>query len=385
MKRSTERILTTHVGSLPIPEGLDPLAADYEARLRREVDAIVRRQVEVGIDVVNDGELGKRHWLAYLDERLGGFEQRAASPDRKPALLQGKDRADFPGYYTEATRMGTLFYSSGYQSASPSSRPTVSVCVAPVSYIGQRFIQRDVDNLRAALGGVSVTESFLPVTAPASIEPYRENDYYKSDKEFVYALADALRVEYETIASAGFLVQVDDAWTAALWDRIGIAMGLASYRKRCLLRVEALNHALERIPEDRIRYHICWGSWHGPHANDITLADLLEVILAVKAGAYLFEAANVRHEHEYQVWETARLPEGRILIPGVVSHATNLVEHPDLVAGRIQRFARIVGKENVIAGTDCGFGGRIHHEIAWAKLQSLVEGARRATVALRYH
>ena len=385
MKRSTERILTTHVGSLPIPAGLDPQTADYEARLRREIDVIVRRQVEIGLDVVNDGELGKRHWLAYLDERLGGFEQRPASPDRKPALMQGKDREDFPGYYEEATRLGTLFYSSGYQAASPASRPTVGVCVAPVSYVGQRFIQRDVDNLRAALAGVSVEEAFLPVTAPASIEPYRQNEYYASDKEFVYALADALRVEYETIANAGFLVQVDDAWTAALWDRIGIAMGIDAYRKRCLLRVEALNHALARIPEDRIRYHICWGSWHGPHANDITLADLLEVVLAVKAGAYLFEAANVRHEHEYHVWESVKLPNGKILVPGVVSHATNLVEHPDLVAERIQRFVRIAGRENVIAGTDCGFGGRIHPEIAWAKLQSLVEGARRATGAIRYH
>jgi 5-methyltetrahydropteroyltriglutamate--homocysteine methyltransferase len=383
MQRSSERILTTHVGSLPAPDGLDALAPDYEERLRTEVAAIVRRQVTLGLDIVTDGELSKRHWLAYLDNRLGGFEPRPAG-DSPPVLMQGQDRADFPGYYAEATRLGTLFYSSGYQGISPSSRPTRAVCTAPIVYTGTPFVSRDINNLQAALSGMQFTEAFLPVAAVASIEPYRFNEYYASETEFVYALADALRVEYEAIAQAGLLLQLDDAWTAALWDRIGMQMGLEAYRKRCMLRVEALNHALQRIPRERIRYHVCFGSWHGPHAHDIALADLLEVILAVKAGALLIEAANARHEHEYHLWERARLPSDTILVPGVISHATNTVEHPRLVSERIQRFARLVGRENVIAGADCGFGGRLHPEIAWAKLHSLVEGARLATQALGF-
>ncbi|MGH8142518.1 MAG: cobalamin-independent methionine synthase II family protein, partial [Steroidobacteraceae bacterium] len=371
MKRSIQRILTTHVGSLPAPDGLDPSAGDYEERLRRGVAEIVRRQSEIGLDVVSDGELGKMHWLAYLDNRLGGFEQRPASEPR-PILMRGRDREEFPGYYAEATLRGTLFNSSGYQSIGPSSRPTKAVCTGPVVYVGQRFVNRDTENLKAALVSSPVEEAFLPVAAVASIEPYRFNEYYPGEKQFLYALADALRVEYESIVAAGFLLQIDDAWTAALWDRIGMTMGLEAYKRRCMLRVEALNHALMRIPADRIRYHICWGSWHGPHAHDISMNDLIEVVLAVNAGAYLFEAANVRHEHEYHLWERVKLPDGKILIPGVVSHATNIVEHPDLVSERLQRFARLVGKENIIAGTDCGFGGRLHAEIAWAKLQVLV-------------
>jgi 5-methyltetrahydropteroyltriglutamate--homocysteine methyltransferase len=382
MKRSTHRILTTHVGSLPVPEGLDETAPDYETRLRDEVTKIVKRQASIGLDIVNDGEFSKVHWLAYLDRRLGGFEPRPTT--EPPILTQGKDRDDFPAYYDEATRLGTLFYSSGYQKKSPSSTATKSVCTKPVSYVGEDLVERDIQNLKKALGQVSVAEAFLPVAAVASIEPYRFNDYYFSENEFVYALADALRVEYEAIAGAGLLLQLDDAWTAALWDRIGVKMGLDAYKKHCMLRVEALNHALARIPPDRIRYHICWGSWHGPHVNDIPMKDLLDVVMSVRAGAYLIEGANARHEHEYHLWEQARLPEGKILIPGVITHATNIVEHPELVSERIQRYARLVGKENVIAGADCGFGGRVHPEIAWAKLQSLVEGARLATTALRF-
>jgi 5-methyltetrahydropteroyltriglutamate--homocysteine methyltransferase len=367
------------VGSLPAPPGLSSSAADYEQRLSREVASIVRRQAEVGIDVVSDGELSKGHWLAYLDERLGGFEPKPVVAAQGSLLLTGEDYRAFPEFYAEAAQRGTLFYSSGYQQASPSSAPVRAVCTRPIGYAGQRLVARDIANLQSALASTPVAEAFLPVAAPASIEPYRSNEYYSSEAAFLYALADALRVEYETIAQAGLLVQIDDAWTAALWDRIGIAMGLDGYRKHCMRRVEALNHALARIPRERIRYHICWGSWHGPHAHDISLEDLLEVVLAVKAGAYSFEAANVRHEHEYRIWGHTPLPSDTILIPGVVSHATNLIEHPQLVAERIERFAAAVGRENVIAGTDCGFGGRLHPELAWAKLQSLVEGARIAS------
>jgi len=220
------------------------------------------------------------------------------------------------------------------------------------------------------------------VVAPASVAPYIHNKFYPSEREFHYALADALRSEYEAIANAGILLQVDDAWTAALWDRIGMQAGIEAYKRRCYYFAEILNHALARIPEDRIRYHICWGSWHGPHAHDLPMPDLLDVILSVKAGAYLFEAANARHEHEYHVWERVRLPAGKILIPGVVSHATNIVEHPELVSERIQRFARLVGRENVTAGTDCGLGGRVHPELVWAKLEALAAGARLASATL---
>jgi 5-methyltetrahydropteroyltriglutamate--homocysteine methyltransferase len=367
------------VGSLPAPPDLDATAPDYEQQLSRQVAAIVRRQAQAGVDVVSDGELSKGHWLAYLDARLGGFERKPQQGAQGPLLLQGEDYRAFPAYYDEASQRGTLFYSSGYQRSSPSSAPARVVCTRAIEYTGQQLVRRDVANLRSALASTHVAEAFLPVAAPASIEPYRFNEYYPSEDAFLYALADALKVEYETIAQGGLLVQIDDAWTAALWDRIGIPMGLAAYKKRCMKRVEVLNHALAHIPRERIRYHICWGSWHGPHAHDLGLEDLLDVLLAVKAGGYSFEAANVRHEHEYHVWEGVRLPPDTVLIPGVVSHATNLIEHPQLVAERIERFAALVGRENVIAGTDCGFGGRLHPELAWAKLHALAEGARLAS------
>ncbi len=239
-------------------------------------------------------------------------------------------------------------------------------------------MQLEIDTLKSALGSTPPGDAFLTSTAPASIETGRLNEHYKDEEEFVYAIAEALRVEYEAIAAAGFVVQIDDAWLAALWDIIGVRMGLAAYRSYCMLRVEALNHALRNIPESQVRYHLCWGSWHGPHAHDIPLADMVEVLLSIKAQAYLFEAANVRHEHEYRVWQNVKLPEGKILAPGVVSHATTLIEHPDLVAERIRRFTALVGEENVIASTDCGLGLRCHPQIAWAKLRSLTDGARRA-------
>jgi 5-methyltetrahydropteroyltriglutamate--homocysteine methyltransferase len=258
------------------------------------------------------------------------------------------------------------------------------VCREPIRYTGEQALAREIELLKSTLGAHAVGDAFLTSTAPASIEVGRRNEHYKSDEEFVYALAEALRVEYETIAKAGLLVQIDDAWLPALWDRIGIPMGLAAYKRYCMVRVEALNHALRNVPEEQVRYHLCWGSWHGPHKHDIPLADLVDVMLAVKAQAYLFEAANARHEHEYTLWERVELPAGKILAPGVVTHATPIVEHPELVSQRIQRFARLVGRENVIASTDCGLGLRCHPQIAWAKLGALAEGAALATRALRY-
>jgi 5-methyltetrahydropteroyltriglutamate--homocysteine methyltransferase len=223
---------------------------------------------------------------------------------------------------------------------------------------------------------------FLTSTAPASLEVYRRNDYYRTEEEYLFAIADAMAVEYRAIVEAGLILQVDDAWLPALWDRIGMDMGLEAFRKRSILRVEALNHALEGIPEDRVRYHLCWGSWHGPHAFDIELKDMVDIMLMVNAQGYLIEGANARHEHEWTVWQDTQLPDGKILIPGVVTHSTDVVEHPEVVSQRIQNYARIVGRENVIAGADCGFGGRSHPQIAWAKLRALVEGAALASRAL---
>ena len=376
MRRSTDAILTTHVGSLPYLVPLDKSAAKYDDTLREAVTAIVRKQREIGLDVINEGEYTKGgDWLSYLDDRFGGYEARPR-PGGTPLIAQGKDREDFAEFYRYASEHGTLFFMPGEQIRT--SRPNW-VCTGPVTYQGAAALQREIAMLA---GLVAPADAFLTTTAPASLEPYRQNDFYKTEEEYLFALAAAMQAEYEAIAQAGFLVQVDDAWLPALWDRIGMAMGLDAYRKRCAVRVEALNHALANVPEDRIRYHLCWGSWHGPHVHDLEMAHLVDIMLSVKAGAYSFEAANARHEHEYEVWESVKLPPGKIIIPGVITHSTDVIEHPELVSQRIQRFARLVGRENVIAGADCGFGGRSHPQIAWAKLGALVEGARRATRVL---
>jgi 5-methyltetrahydropteroyltriglutamate--homocysteine methyltransferase len=378
MKRSTDKILTTHIGSLPELVPLDKAAPEYAATLRKSVAEIVAKQREIGIDVVNEGEYTKGgDWLSYVEERFGGFEARPPAGDKAP-MTKGKDREEFAEFYRYASERGTLFYVPGHQIRTV--RP-MYVCTAPIAYRGQADLQREIDILAAS---VAPEDAFLTTTAPASLEPYRQNEFYKSEEEFIYAIAEAMKTEYETIAKAGFLLQVDDAWLPAMWDRIGMQMGLEGFRKWCTMRIEALNHALSNIPEEQIRYHLCWGSWHGPHAYDIEMSKIVDIMLKVKAQAYLFEAANARHEHEYEVWENVKLPEGKILVPGCVTHSTDIVEHPELVSQRIQRFARLVGKENVMAGTDCGFGGRSHPQIAWAKLKSLVEGAERATSALKF-
>jgi 5-methyltetrahydropteroyltriglutamate--homocysteine methyltransferase len=381
MKRSTGRILTTHVGALPGPKDLWSNPESDRARLQDEVAAVVRFQREAGIDLVNEGELTKGgNWVTFINNRLSGFEERPLGASRE-LLMGSRDWLEFNGFYQDAMAGGTLFEQT--RAAPDQTRRFDYVCTAPIVYTGREALQREIETLRSALGGIHPGDAFLTSTAPASIEAGRLNEHYASDEEYVYGIAEALRVEYETIAAAGFVLQIDDAWLAALWDRIGVQMGLAEYKKFCMMRVEALNHALRNVPVEQVRYHLCWGSWHGPHAHDIPLPDIVDVMLAVKAQAYLFEAANVRHEHEYKVWETVKLPAGKILAPGVVSHATALIEHPELVSERIQRFARLVGAENVIASTDCGLGLRCHPQIAWAKLKTLADGARRASAALR--
>jgi 5-methyltetrahydropteroyltriglutamate--homocysteine methyltransferase len=371
------RILTTHVGSLPAPPGFDTAVAQEADALREAVGWVVARQRDVGLDVINEGELTKQgDWLAFMDHRLGGFEERPV-PSGGPLVSQGRDRETFAEFYRYATERQTLFFTADNRIKTVRR---YTAATAPISYTGHAALAREIALLRAAVD--DPRHCFLTSTAPSSLEPYRSNEFYKTSEEFVWALAEALREEYEAIVNAGFLLQVDDAWTAALWDRIGLAMGRDAFRNRCFIRVEALNHALRNIPVERIRYHFCWGSWHGPHAYDLPLADLVDVMLAVKATFYSFEAANVRHEHEYHVWERVTLPPGKVLLPGVVTHSTDLIEHPELVSERIQRFARLVGPDRVIASADCGFGGRTHPQIAWAKLRALCEGAALASAAL---
>jgi 5-methyltetrahydropteroyltriglutamate--homocysteine methyltransferase len=370
-------IRATHVGSLPGPDGFDPVGPHSTDELQQSVRWVVDQQRSIGLDIINEGELTKGgDWLAFMDQRLGGFEERPI-PGSGSVIGAGKDREVFADFYQFAGERQTLFYMPDKRMST--ARRYLS-CVAPVTYTGAAALEREIEVFRSIVVDPSVC--FLTSTAPASLEPYRRNEFYATPEDFVAALADALRVEYEAIVKAGFLLQIDDAWLVALWDRIGIAMGLPAFIEYCRLRVDALNHALRNIPEERIRYHLCWGSWHGPHAFDLPLADIVDVMLRVKARFYSFEAANVRHEHEHVVWERVPLPEDKVLMPGVVTHSTDLIEHPELVCQRLLRFARLVGPERVIASTDCGFGGRTHPQIAWAKLRSLCEGARLASRAL---
>jgi 5-methyltetrahydropteroyltriglutamate--homocysteine methyltransferase len=269
----------------------------------------------------------------------------------------------------------------------PRANPSLVACVGPVKYIGQDIVKRDIDNFKAALKGVKVEEAFMPVVAPSSVLPDRKDEHHKSEEEWLAAITEAMRVEYKMIVDAGFILQIDDARFATAYDRMVPPGTFADYRQWLEKFVESLNHALEGIPEDRVRYHVCWGSWPGPHVSDVPLRDVVDLILKVKAGAYVIESANPRHEHEWSVWKTAKLPPGRVLIPGVISHATNVVEHPELIAERTVRFANLVGRENVMIGTDCGFAQgtfyrRVHPSIMWAKFEALAEGARLATKQL---
>lgn len=366
MRVSSERILTTHVGSLQTPEYIDPdvFKKIADTDLRSAVEDVVRRQREAEIDIINEGELTKGGiWVTYIHERFGGFERVPAGS--APSLPPPKDWLEFESYYK------TL--------ALPPGAGQEFACTGPVTYKGQALLQREMALLAGALGDTPRGDAFLTSTAPLSLLPGRRNHYYKSEEEFIYAIAEAIRVEYNMIVGAGFLVQVDDAWLAALWDCIGHGIGLEAYRRYCAPRVEALNYALKGIPEDRVRYHVCWGSWPGPHANDIPMKHIVDLMLKVNAQAYLFEAANARHEHEYALWENVKLPEDKVLVPGVVSHCTPVVEHPELVAQRLTRFANIVGRERVIAGTDCGLGIRTNPQVQWAKLKAMAEGAAMAS------
>ena len=387
MRRSAERVLTTHVGSLIRPDPLLPFIRAkqngqpyderaYAACLAASVKEIVKRQSAAGIDVPSDGEFGKSiSWSQYALERLSGFERRPVAA--KASIARGADRTRFAEFYAE------LDAASGPPATALASVGE-AVCVGPIRYTGHAEVQRDIAIFKAALAAAGVAEGFLPVAAPASVIPDRKNEHYRSDEEMLDAIAQAMRDEYRAIVDAGLLLQLDDARAAVTYDRMVPPASFADYRRWLELQVAAINRATEGIPTDRIRYHVCWGSWPGPHTTDVALRDIVDLVLKVRAGAYLIEAANPRHEHEWRVWEHAKLPAGAVLIPGVISHATNVVEHPELVAERIVRFARLVGRESVIAGTDCGFAQgpfhrRVHPSIMWAKLEALAEGARLAS------
>ena len=381
MKRSVDRILTTHVGSIPRPPELLELGgtiagepsdkAEYDRRLAHAVADVVRQQVAVGIDIVNDGEFGKSSWASYILERITGFEHRP--DDRRVPEWIGADVERFPEHMkAEFPRVVDGI--------------PVDACVGPIAYSGHAALDRSIADLNAAIAATPPVEAFMTAVAPASSAYDGIDEYYGNERDYIFAIADALRAEYRAIHAAGLVLQVDDAVLANMYDAL-VRKSPAQYRQWAELRVEALNHALEDIPEDRVRYHICFGSWHVPHTSDAPLDAIVDLILQVKAGAYSIEAANPRHEHEWRVWERVKLPNDRILIPGVVTHHTVTVEHPRLVADRLIRFAQLVGRENVIAGSDCGFAQmdwvqRTHPKIMWAKYEALVEGARIASQEL---
>jgi 5-methyltetrahydropteroyltriglutamate--homocysteine methyltransferase len=401
LRTSSDHILTSHAGSLPRPDAL--IAANrahetgdavderhYEETLRAAVAEVVRHQKELGVDIPGDGEFGKPmgqrvnfgSWWRYSWQRLGGIEPGQNSlydmqPHRSStghivltSFGDRRDRTQFAAAYADPD--------SGITTG---PRPPAPICVAPLTYKGQDAINADIANLKAALAVAGVEEGFMTAVAPASCARIG-NNYYKTDEEFLYACAEAMREEYRAIVDAGIVLQFDDPCVAEGWDQVNPEPTVAEYQKLATTWIEALNHAIKGLPPDRLRFHLCWGSWHGPHTTDIPMRDIVEVMLRANVGAYSFEAGNVRHEHEWKVWRDLKLPDDKIILPGVVSHATNVVEHPELVAERILRFANLVGRERVIASTDCGLGGRVHPQIAWAKLEALAQGAALASKAL---
>ena len=398
MRASHDHILTSHAGSLPRPDGLiaanlahegggAPDERAFQRILQEAVAEVVRRQHDLGVDIPGDGEFGKPmgqrvnygSWWRYSWGRLGGLDPHG------PSLYEMEPRRSRPGEVVLTSfgdrRDRTQFaaaYSDPDSGITTGPRPPAPICVAPLTYTGAEAIRADIANFKRALDAAGVEEGFMSAVAPGSASRIG-NQYYKTEEELLYACADAMREEYQAIVDAGLILQLDDPAIAENWDMINPEPTVDEYKKFSMLRVEALNHAIRGLPQNRIRFHLCWGSWHGPHTTDIPMRDIVEVMLAINTGAYSFEAGNVRHEHEWQVWQDVKLPDGKLILPGVVSHATNVVEHPELVADRILRFANLVGRERVIASTDCGLGGRIHSDIAWAKLEALTQGAALAS------
>ena len=385
MKLSTDRVLTTHVGSLPRPDDLfemmlakmDGKALDekaYAERVRRAVEDSVKQQVAAGLDVVSDGEMGKPSFITYAAQRLGGLEKRDGV--RPSPFSNTRETRDFPEYYQSAVA----------EQVSARRRRALMVCAGPISYKGHEQLKAELDLLKSALNGVDVTEAFVPAIAPSNIETTTPNEYYKTEEEYVFAIAQAMREEYQAIVREGFLLQIDDPFLITYYITRP-DLSVAECRKWAELRVEALNAAIAGISANRIRFHTCYSINMGPRVHDMQLRDIIDIILKVRAGGYSFEAANPRHEHEWQDWKRVKLPDDKVLMPGVITQSTVLVEHPELVAQRIARFVDIVGRERVIASADCGFASfagsnEVHPSIVWAKFAALVEGARIASKRL---
>jgi len=380
MKYSTDRILTTHAGALPQPPDLKEMhnaqvagkTVDKDAftkRVRSAVAEVVKKQLACGLDVINDGEVGKSNFSRYARERLSGFSEREVKPEDRPSTIYARDLVDFADY----------FENRSYHRGDNLRRV---FCNAPLKYIGHQSLKAEIDDFKTGLQGQKYEEAFLPAIAPGTIEHWMKNDYYPDDETYLVAIVDAMHEEYKAIVDAGFLLQIDDPDLPDGWQFMS-KMNVAEYRKYAELRVDALNHGLRDIPPDRVRFHSCWGSSHGPHKYDIPLRDIIDLILKVKADTISIEAANPRHEHEWRIWEERKLPAGKVLVPGVVGHATDIVEHPQAIADRLVRYAKVVGRENVMAGTDCGLGPRVGSpQIAWAKFEAMAEGARLASKEL---
>jgi 5-methyltetrahydropteroyltriglutamate--homocysteine methyltransferase len=385
MLRSTDRILTTHVGSLIRPQSVvDHLRAKqagaavdenaHRAKLAEEVKEVIRQQKDVGVDIPSDGEFGKGiSWSQYVIERLSGFERRPFQGEN--SWRRGADRTRFGAFYDEM------------DSKEGMATTLDSVCVGPIEYTGFEALQRDIDNMKNALAANGVQEGFLPVASPSSVIPDRRNEYYATEDDIMHAIATAMNAEYKKIVESGLIVQLDDARLAVTYDRMVPPASFEDYRKWVGKQVELINYSLRDIPEEKVRYHVCWGSWNGPHTTDVPLRDIIDLIYQIKAGCFVIEGANPRHEHEWKVWGEKKLAPGRILATGVISHATNVVEHPELVAERIVRIANLIGRENVMAATDCGFAQgpfyrRVHPSIMWAKLEAMAQGAKIASKQL---
>jgi 5-methyltetrahydropteroyltriglutamate--homocysteine methyltransferase len=387
MGRSHDRLLTTHVGSLIRPPALTALlrrresgedvdTAVFAECLRASVSEVARAQADIGLDIINDGEFGKTiSWSRYVVERVSGVVRQSNRREGMPAGVIGKERRDFAEFYAEYDHTQNFSGLAGWQ------------VNGAIKYVGQEALQRDIACLKGAVADQEIEDAFMTAVAPGSVIPDRDDRYYPDDETFLFAVADALHEEYQAIVDAGLVLQIDDAYLATTYDVIVPPGDLRDYRRWAELRVEALNRALHGLPEERTRYHVCWGSWNGPHVTDVPFKEIADIVLRVRVGGYALEMANPRHEHEWRVWETVKLPECRMLLPGVISHSTNVVEHPEVVSERLVRLARLVGRENIIASTDCGFAQgpfvrRVHPSIMWAKLQALVEGARLASIEL---
>ena len=387
MKQSVERILTTHVGSLPRPPDLlemiqakergEPIdSGAFADRVKSTVAEVVRRQADAGIDIVADGEMGRFGFIPYVNERLAGLEARP-NPVTQGTWARSREHLAFPEYYAWAAQM---------PGAAGGAQRNQWVCTGPIAYKGQEALARDIDNLKAALGQVRCEEAFMPAVSPAQLAGWNKNEFYKTDEEFRVAVADALHEEYRAIVDAGLVLQIDDPQLASHYTTHP-ELDIAQCRNVAAATVELLNHALAGIPPEQVRYHTCYGINMGPRVHDLELKHIVDVMLRINAGAYSFEAGNPRHEHEWRVWEDGKLPEGKFLIPGVITHGSNFVEHPEAIAQRIARFAQAVGRQNVIAGADCGFASfsttcEVHPTVVWAKLAALGEGARLASQEL---